>query len=163
MTSKDFAVPRSGRCFEDYSVSDVYESPAMIALTEEELIAFARRYDPQPIHLDAESAATGPYGGLIASGAQTIALTMRLLVDTFFPENGTLGSPGFDELRWKKPLRIGDELHLRITVRETRPSQSKPDRGIVRALVETINQNGEVIMNVETTSLIRRRCAPGNT
>lgn len=157
MPSKDSAVPRSERYFEDYRVSDVYESPATEALTEEELIAFARRYDPQPIHLDAGIAANGPYGGLIASGAQTIALSMRLLVDTFFPKDGTLGSPGFDALRWIRPLRVGDTLHLRITVRETRPSQSKSGQGIVKALVETINQNDEVIMSVETTSLMRRR------
>ena len=160
MTLREFSVPRVERCFEDYIAGAVYEFDETVELTEGELIAFARRYDPQPIHLDADVAAKGPYGGLIASGTQTIALTMRLLVDNFFPENGTLGSPGFDELRWKKPLRPGDVLHLRVTVLETRPSQSKPDRGIVRALVETINRNGEVIMTVGTTSLMRRR--PGN-
>jgi acyl dehydratase len=125
-------------------------------VTAEEIIAFARAYDPQAFHLSEEGGRSSPYGGLIASGWNTAALTMRMLVDTVVSRHG-LGSPGLDELRWLKPVRPGDTLSVRVTVLETRQSRSKPDRGIVKQRTEALNQNGEVVMLWTGTILVRCR------
>jgi acyl dehydratase len=134
------------RYFEDYQVGMVDEFGEVL-VTAEEIVEFARRYDPQTMHVDADAAATGPFGGLIASGWHTGSLTMRLFVDHYLSKVATLPSPGIDELRWVRPVRPGDTLRMRVTVVEARRSKSKPDRGIVRSLVEVLNQNGEVVMS----------------
>ncbi|PWB66390.1 MAG: acyl dehydratase [Deltaproteobacteria bacterium] len=144
-----FAVPGDDRYFEDYVVGSVYEF-GPIAVTEEEVIAFAGRYDPQVFHIDPEGAKKTHFGGLIASGWLTAGLTMRLLVDHVVSRVASLGSPGVDELRWVKPVRPGDHLSIRVKIREARRSRSKPDRGLVGFHVEAMNQNREVVMTLRT-------------
>jgi len=120
---------------------------------QDEVIAFARRFDPQVFHTDPELAKNTIYGGLIASGWHTAGLMMRLFADHFLSKVASLGSPGVDELRWKLPVRPGDELSIRVTVLETKRSRSKPDRGMVRSFIEVINQNREVVMSMKAVTL----------
>jgi acyl dehydratase len=144
--------------FEDFPPGDVRESPAR-TVTREEIIAFAREFDPQPFHTD-EAAAKGTiFGGLIASGWHTAGIYMRLMWETFLKDTASLGSPGVDEVRWLKPVRPGDTLRVRFTVLEAVPSRSKPDRGIVRTLSEIFNQHGEVVMTMRGLGLFGRRPA----
>ncbi len=161
MSGDGFTVPIEDRYFEDYAVGSVHEFGA-IAVEEAEVIAFARRFDPQTFHIDPETARTTAFGGLIASGWHTGSLTMRLLVDHYISHVASLGSPGIDELRWLRPVRPGDTLSARVTVTEARPSRSKPDRGIVRSFVEALNGDREVVMTLSALTLILRRPArPG--
>jgi acyl dehydratase len=153
MTAVDFAVPSEDRYFEDYTPGAVYEFGS-IAVTEAEIIEFARRYDPQEMHIDPEAAARGNFGGLIASGWQTATIMMRLLVDRFLPKNASLGSPGIDELRWVRPVRPGDVLRIRVSILDATRSRSKPDRGMVRTLVEVLNQSGEIVMSLKPMNII---------
>src|SRR5690242_10195168 len=150
----DVKVPPAERYFEDYHVGMVDEF-GEITVTAEEIVAFARRYDPQPMHIDPEAVP----GGLIASGWHTAAMIMRLFVGHYLSKVATLPSPGIDELRWLRPVRPGDRLRVRVTVTEARPSRTKPDRGIVRSLVEVLNQHGEVVMSQRPMNLMRRRNA----
>ncbi len=149
-------VPAKDRFFEDYAAGTVYEFGA-ITLSEDDVVEFGRRYDPQYLHVDRERAARGPYRGLIASGWQTMSTVMRLFVDNFLPDGTSLGSPGIDELRWLKPVRPGDTLRIRVTVVQTRASQSKPDRGLVETFVETLNQHDEVVATMRAINFIARR------
>jgi acyl dehydratase len=151
-------IPPAERYFEDYQVGMVDEC-GEVHVTAQEIVEFARRYDPQAMHIDADAAARGPFGGLIASGWHTAAMIMRLFVDNYLSKVATLPSPGIDELRWTLPVRPGDRLRVRITVTEARRSKSKPDRGIVRSLVEVLNQNGEVVMTQRPMNLMRCRSA----
>jgi acyl dehydratase len=144
--------------FEDFPPGDVRESPSR-AVTHDELVAFARAFDPQPFHLDEEAARGSIYGGLLASGWHTCAISMRLMWDTFLKDTASLGSPGMDEIRWVKPVRPGDTLRMRFTVVETIPSRSKPDRGIVRSVSEVFNQHGEVVMTMRGLGMFARRPA----
>jgi acyl dehydratase len=148
--------PANERFFEDYIVGASYEFGS-IAVDEDEVIAFARRYDPQPIHTDPEAARQSPFGGLIASGWHSASLMMRLFVDNYLSPVSSLVSPGIDELRWLKPVRPGDTLSVRVTILDATRSRSKPDRGIVRAAVEVFNQHGEVVMSVKAANLMRCR------
>ena len=125
-------------------------------VTEAEIIAFARDFDPQPFHIDPEAAETSIFGGIIASGWHTCALTMRLLVDGFLSHATSMGSPGVEQIRWLRPVRPGDTLHARIRVLEKRPSQSKPDRGSVKTLIEVKNQAGDLVMTMESFILMAR-------
>jgi acyl dehydratase len=152
----NFAVSVNQRYFEDYVEGSTFEY-GEISLTAEEIMEFARRYDPQPIHVDSEYAARGPFAGLIASGWHTAGVMMRLLADNFISHVASMASPGVDEIRWLLPVRPGDTLSIRVTVLETRRSRSKPDRGIVRSLVEVLNQNKEVVMSLKPVSLVRCR------
>jgi acyl dehydratase len=150
------AVPVSQRYFEDYVEGSTFEY-GEISLTAEEIMEFARRFDPQPIHVDPEYAARGPFSGLIASGWHTAGVMMRLLADDFISHVASMASPGVDEIRWFIPVRPGDTLSIRVTVLETRRSRSKPDRGIVRSLVEVLNQNKEVVMSLKPVSMVKCR------
>jgi acyl dehydratase len=147
---------RDQRTFEDYAPGSMVQF-GQVVVDHDEVIEFARRYDPQPFHIDAERAAEGPFRGLVASGWHTASMMMRLLVDHYLPTRAGMGSPGVDELRWLAPVRPGDRLSLRITVLEARRSQSKPDRGVVRMLIEMINQAGEVVMTVKAMTMMRCR------
>ena len=129
---------------------------AGITLTEGQIIDFAMVYDPQPFHLDTNAAAQSPYGGLIASGFQTVALTFRLFIQTGIIAESSIGSPGIDELRWLAPVRPGDTLHAELEVLDVRPSRSKPDRGIVRMLYKTINQHGDTVASYIGNHLLKR-------
>lgn len=156
MQLSTFSVPRDNRYFEDYVPGRVYEF-GTISVTEAEVIEFARRYDPQPFHVDPEAARKSRYGGLISSGWLTASLMMRLLVDHYISSVAGLGSPGVSDLKWLKPVRPGDELSIRVTVMAARRSHSKPDRGFIGSTVEVLNQNREVVMTMQSVGMIRCR------
>ena len=143
------------RWFDDYTVGEVIDVPGDHLLTEERIVDFAREFDPQRFHVDPEAAASSIYGGLIASGWHTGSVLMSLLATTLGPSS--LGSPGCDALRWTAPVRPGDRLSLRITVLDARPSSSRPDRGTLRYGNELRNQDGEVVMTLESIMLLARR------
>jgi acyl dehydratase len=142
--------------FEDFSAGQTFQLGAH-EFTADNIVAFAREYDPQPMHVDPERARLGPYGGLIASGWHTAGVYMRLLVDGLIGKTESLGSPGLDSLRWLRPVRPGDVLSARITILETRASESRPERGIVRSRGEMVNQDGEIVMSVEAVNFYGRR------
>jgi acyl dehydratase len=156
VSEADFEAPIDQRFFEDYRVGAVYHYGA-ITVDEAEVIAFAIKFDPQDIHVDPEAAAHGPFGGLIASGWHTAAMMMRLFADNYLSAVASLASPGVDELRWTRPVRPGDKLSIRATVLEANVSRSKPDRGVVRTLIEVLNQNGELVMSCKAINLLRCR------
>ena len=130
---------------------------AGITITEAQIIDFALRFDPQPFHVDVEAARQTIYGGLIASGFHTMAVSFRLYVDTKALAGGSLGSPGIDEVRWLQPVRPGDTLSAVVHIVDVRPSTSKPDRGIVTVKYTTKNQRGEAVMTMVGKQLMRRR------
>jgi acyl dehydratase len=144
------------RYFEDYIPGTVFEY-GEIRVDEAEILEFARRFDPQDMHVDPDAAKRGRFGGLIASGWHTGAMMMRLLADNFLPKEASLASPGIDELRWLHPVRPADRLRIRVTVLEATPSRSKPDRGTVRTLVEVLNQDGKIVMSLKPMNIIARR------
>jgi len=156
LSESDFAIGTDDRYFEDYVAGAVYEY-GYASVSEAEIVAFAERFDPQPIHTDVRFAATGPFGGLIASGWHTASLAMRLIVDHYLPRVASLASPGIDELRWPSPVRPGDSLRLRTTILETRRSRSKPDRGLVRTRAELLNQHDQTVLSLVAMNLIRLR------
>jgi acyl dehydratase len=144
------------RWFEDFEVGEVFEFGDRL-VTEDEIIDFARRYDPQPFHTDAAAAASSNFGGLVASGWMTAALLMREMCDHFIASKSAMGSPGVDELRWQRPVRGGDRLRVRVTVTGTRPSQTRGDRGVVLLRQEVLNQTGETVMSLVGRAMLRRR------
>ena len=146
--------------FEDFAAGQVREFGSY-HVTAEEIVTFATRYDPQPFHVDEAAAAKSIYGGLIGSGWMTCAIAMRMVCDDYIIDAASMGSPGVDLLRWKLPVRPGDVLHMRLTVLEVKPSQSKPDRGIVRSHWEVLDQRNEVVMTSEGIGMFRRRPAAG--
>ena len=152
----EFAAPIDDRFFEDYVPGHVHEFGS-VAVGEQEIVEFAARYDPQPFHTSRDAARQTQFGGLIASGWQTAGWMMRLVVDHYLSHVASLASPGLDELRWTQPVRPGDTLSVRATVLETRPSSSKPDRGLVRTLFEVLNQRGDVVMSVKAMNMLKRR------
>ena len=152
----DFEVGTGERWFEDYRAGAAYEF-GHLTVTETEILDFAGRFDPQPIHVDPAWAATGPYGGLIGSGWHSAALAMRLIADHYLSRVASLGSPGVDELRWQVPLRPGDTLRLRAEILETRASRSKPDRGIVVTAAELVNQHDGRPISFRATNFLLRR------
>ncbi len=156
MSSSTFTTPAERRYFEDYVPGEVHEFGS-IEVEEAEVIAFARRFDPQPFHTDPEAAKNSIFGGLIASGWHTACLMMRLCVDHYLSRVASLGSPGVDEVRWLKPVFPGDTLSLRITVLETARSCSRPDRGTVRGYIEVLNQDREIVMTMEGLNIVRCR------
>jgi acyl dehydratase len=131
-----------------------------VSVSEAEMLSFAAQFDPQPFHVDPGTAARGPFGGLIASGWHTAALVMRQLVDHYLPAEASLGSPGLDEIRWPEPVRPGDTLRVRATAVEARRSLSKPDRGILKTLIEAVNQDGRTVMRATATNFLRVRPDP---
>ena len=144
------------RFFDDFAVGDTFAT-AESEITEAMILDFAHDYDPQPFHTDPVAAKESIYGGLIASGFQTLALGFRLIWDTGVLAGSSLGSPGFDELRWLKPVRAGDRLHVEAEVIGVAPSRSKPDRGIVRIAYRYLDQKGEPVLTCAMMHLLRRR------
>ncbi|MCC7275984.1 MAG: MaoC family dehydratase [Alphaproteobacteria bacterium] len=144
------------RYFEDFRVGDVYELGSR-SVTREEILDFARQFDPQYFHVDEERAKESIYGGLIASGWHTAAITMRLAADGIILQSASMGSPGVDELRWLKPVRPGDTLSARMEILSSRASDSKPDRGIVNSRVEVKNQDGDTVLTWKAMGMYRRR------
>ncbi|GAB3663020.1 MaoC family dehydratase [Nocardioides korecus] len=145
LAGADLAAPVEDRWFEDYAPGAVCEY-GHVGLDEAEIVEFAQRYDPQAIHVDPAWSATGPFGGLIASGVQTVAVSMRLYVDHYVSRVASLASPGLDELRWPRPVRPGDRLHVRVEVAQARLSRSRPDRGLVHSAVTALNQSDEPVL-----------------
>jgi acyl dehydratase len=147
-----------GQYFEDFVVGQVFNS-GRLRVDKNAILAFAREFDPQPYHMDEEAARNSVFDGLVASGWHTAALTMRLLVDSEFrPAGGILGV-GFDELSWPRPVRPGDEIHVRTEVLEVRPSKSRPDRGMIITRNTTFNHNGEAVQVVTAKLIVQRRPA----
>lgn len=145
---------------EDFAAGQVMEFPPR-TVSEDEIIAFARAYDPQPFHLDKEAAKQSLFGGLCASGWHTAGLMMRMLVDNMIGKYASMGSPGIDQLRWVKPVFPGDTLHLRGEVLEVKFSQSKPDRGVITTRYEMKNQNGETVLTMQGKGMYARRPVQG--
>jgi acyl dehydratase len=142
--------------FEDFKPGDRFVSPG-ITVTESMIIDFALVYDPQPFHLDSQAAAVSHFGGLIASGFQTLALGFRAFLQLGLFSACGMGSPGIDELRWLRPVRPGDTLRSEVEVVSARPSRSKPDRGMLVMAFEIRNQRDENVLTVRTMQLTRRR------
>lgn len=142
--------------FEDFVAGSTVDL-GTFSLTADEIVEFATKYDPQPMHVDPEAARQSIYGGLIASGWHTVASYMRLVVDNVIAGTVSLGSPGVDQLRWLKPVRPGDTLQATFHILETRESNSRPDRGIVRSRGELTNQAGEIVMTCEAVNFFGRR------
>jgi acyl dehydratase len=146
------------RYLEDFTPGHILEAgPRPVSAAE--IIAFAKQFDPQDIHLDIEAAKKSEFGGLVASGWHTIAMCMRLIFDGQLHDAASLGSPGIDELRWLKPVRPGDVLRLRVRVAEVTPSRSKPDRGAIRAEFTLSNQDGEPVLTMKAVQMFYRRPA----
>lgn len=158
MTNQDQLVESAAQHFEDYLPGSVAEYGA-IDVTADEIVAFGRRFDPQPFHIDEEFATRSDFGGLIASGWHTASLMMRLLVDSFLSKMAGLGSPGIDQLRWLAPVRPGDRLSIRVRIDEARRLRSRPDRGMFRLSIEVLNQQSVVVMTVNALTLVRCRDA----
>jgi acyl dehydratase len=142
--------------FEDVKVGDVKEFGRK-EVTRKEILEFAEKYDPQPFHLDEQAAKENIYGDIIASGWHTGCMLMRMMVDNMVNDRAGLGSPGFDNLRWIKPVRPGDVLRARSEVFSARQSESRPDMGIVRSNVTVFNQNDEAVLSMETTGMVKTR------
>jgi acyl dehydratase len=151
--------PAASRHFEDYPVGAVFDI-GTFTLSEDDIVAFAARYDPQAMHVDRDWAAQGPLGGVIASGWHTVAALMRLIVENYLPANG-LASPGIDELRWLLPVRPGEALRAQVTVTEARRSRSRPDRGLVTSFVEVLNLAGDPVLTMRPMNFIRCRPESG--
>jgi acyl dehydratase len=146
----------SGKYLEDFAVGQIYAS-GRITVEEERIKAFAAEFDPQPFHLDEDSARRSIFGGLAASGWHTAALTMRLLVASDFKPVGGIVGAGFDEFRWPVPVRPGDELHVESEVLEVRPSKSRPHQGLVKVRTTTKNQKGEAVQVSVGNLVVPRR------
>lgn len=144
------------RYWEDFEVGDVIEFGSR-TLSKEEIIAFAKEYDPQPFHIDEEAAKDTIFQGLAASGWQTGAIYMRMLVDDLLSKTVSMGSPGVEEMRWLKPVRPGDTLRARFTVLEANASKSRPNMGVLRSKAEVLNQSDEVVMSLVAIGFFGRR------
>ena len=148
------------RYLEDYAVGQTFGS-GRIRVDKERIKSFAAEFDPQPFHLDEALAAGTIFRGLAASGWHTAALTMRLLVDGEFKPAGGIVGTGFDEFRWPRPVRPGDELHVESEILEVRPSKSRPDQGLIKVRTTTLNQNNEAVQ-VQVGNLLVPRKAPAS-
>jgi acyl dehydratase len=148
----------SGRFLEDYAVGQVFGS-GRIAVDSEGIKTFAAQFDPQPFHLDDDAARQSFFGGLVASGWHTAALTMRLVVDSDFRPAGGIVGAGFDELRWPLAVRPGDQLQVESEVLEVRPSKSRPQLGLVKVRITTRNQNGDAVQVFVANLVVPRRPA----
>ena len=141
--------------FEDYVVGD-YVQGGSYMVTKDEIVAFAREYDPQPFHIDEEAAKASVFGGLTASGFHTVAIQGKLI--HALPDKGAvIAGLGWDEVRFANPVHVGDTLTLHLVCIETRPSTSKPDRGVVRSSITLRNQRGEDVLTSIHSILVKRR------
>lgn len=126
-------------------------------LTREEIVRFAAEFDPQPFHLDEEIAKQSLFGALAASGWHTCSLVMRMMCDAYLLDAASLGSPGLENIRWLKPVLVGDTLSVRMEVLEARVMNSRPTVGLVRSRWEALNQRGEAVLSMEGWGMFRRR------
>ena len=146
------------RYLDNFSAGQTFET-AKILVTEDDIITFAKQFDPQYFHLDPIAAQESHFGGLIGSGLQTLCLTLRLFFDLDLWPKAIIGSPGMESVQWLKPLRPGDTIASMADITNVRVSQSKPDRGIVTTSHRTWNQNGETIFTARCLHMLRRRGA----
>jgi acyl dehydratase len=144
------------RYLDDFAVGQTFGS-GRVRIGEDRIKSFAAEFDPQPFHLDAEAARKSLFGGLAASGWHTAALSMRLLVESEIKPVGGIIGAGFDELRWPRPVRPGDELRVESEVLEVRPSKSRPEQGIIKVRTTTLNQNGEAVQISVGNLVVPRR------
>lgn len=144
--------------FDDLAVGFTFETPAHL-FTQDDIIAYAQVYDPQPFHIDPEAAARSIYGGIIASGLQTCAMAFALTLRANVLNESSMGSPGMDRIRWLKPVRPGDEIRVFATVVAATPSTSRPDRGRVQIDYSVRNQMEEIVLTYTITHLQRRQTA----
>jgi acyl dehydratase len=142
--------------WEDFAIGERAEL-GRHTFTEQEIVEFGRRYDPQPFHIDVEKAADGPFGGLIASGWQTCAVGMRLMVEGYISRTVSLGSPGLDNIRWLKPVRPGDTLTYSRIVLESRASTTRKGVGLVKHRWEAVNQRAELVLTMEGWGMFGRK------
>ena len=146
--------------FEDFHPGQEIDLGERI-VTEEEILAFARDFDPQPFHVDRAAGEASIYGSVIASGWHTCAMMMRMVVDGLMCSASSMGSPGLDGVRWKLPVRPGDTLKVRYVTREVKASNSKPDRGVVWSTWIATNQHGEEVCTVDGMGMFGRRPSAG--
>lgn len=146
--------------FEDFHEGQVIDL-GQRHVTEQEIIDFARQFDPQPFHIDREAAAASIYGGVIASGWHTCSMMMRMVVDGLMGDAASMGSPGLDSVRWMLPVRAGDTLTVRYLTTKVKASNSKPDRGVVWSKWIATNQHGDEVCTVEGMGMFGRR--PGGS
>jgi acyl dehydratase len=146
------------RYLEDFAVGQVFGSGRLM-VGGERIKSFAAEFDPQPFHLDEERARNSIFRGLAASGWHTAALTMRLLVESEMRPAGGIVGAGFDEFRWPRPVRPGDELRLESEVLDVRPSRSRPEQGLIRVRTTTLNQNGDAVQILIANLVVPRRPA----
>jgi len=144
------------RYLEDFAVGQTFGS-GRLRIDEERIKSFAAEFDPQPFHLDEEAARHTMFRGLAASGWHTSALTMRLLVESEIRPAGGIVGAGFDELRWPRPVRPGDELRVQTEVLEVRPSKSRPEQGMIKVRTTTLNQRDEPVQVSIGNLVVRRR------
>lgn len=143
------------RFLDSFAVGDVFVTRAA-TFTESEIVDFALKYDPQPMHIDAHSAAAGPFGGLIASGFHTLSLSFRLWADLGLFASTNIAGPGLDDVRWEKPIYPGDTIRSHCTVAEVAPSRSKPDRGILKVAFDVRNQRDDTVLTYTIIAMLRR-------
>ena len=146
----------SEKYLDDFAVGQTYGS-GRLTVEKDRIKAFAAEFDPQPFHMNEDAARGSVFGGLAASGWHTAALTMRLLVQSELKPAGGIVGAGFDEFRWPHPVRPGDELHLEIEVLDVRPSQSRPNQGVIKVKTTTKNQNGEAVQISVGNLIVPRR------
>ena len=149
---------KAPRYWEDYEVGQKFDLGST-SFAADEIVDFARQYDPQSFHVDEEAARTSMFGGLIASGWHVSSKLMRLFVDNYVDQRTALGSPGVDEVRWLKPVRPGDTLTAWVECAGKVPSKSRPEMGIVHEQWRATNQRGELVMTLKGTNMVRRRPA----
>ena len=149
---------KAPRYWDDYEIDQKFDLGST-SFTADEIVSFARQYDPQSFHVDAAAAGQSMFGGLIASGWHVTAKLMRLFVDNYVDQRTALGSPGVDEVRWLKPVRPGDTLSASVECAGKVPSKSRPEMGIVHEQWHATNQKGELVMTLKGTNMVRRRPA----
>ena len=151
-----FTDPKKARYFEDYKAGEHYVLGS-VAIDHEEMLAFAKLYDPQDIHIDTQKADAGPFEGLIASGWFTGAKAMPIYTRHYLSNASSMASPGLENVKWNAPVRAGDHLTVQVTIKETKQSRSKPDRGVVKTLMEILNQEGLIVMSIDVVNMIACR------
>lgn len=142
--------------FEDFHAGQEIDL-GQCSVSEQEILAFARQFDPQPFHVDPEAARASHFGGIVASGWHTCSLLMRQIVDNLLLQSASHGSPGVDEIRWLLPVRPGDVLSTKMKVIDTAASRSRPDRGVIRCEYVAFNQTGACVVTMKTIGMFGRR------
>src|SRR5947207_15292949 len=145
------------RFLEDFVVGQKFSGSERMRIDVERIKTFATEFDPQPFHLDEQAAEGSIFKGLAASGWHTAALTMRLLVESDLKPAGGIVGAGFDEFRWPRPVRPGDELRVESEVLEVRPSRSRPDQGLIKVRTTTLNQHDEAVQVIIANLVVPRR------